>query len=60
MEMNSIHKSAGTAEVDKKQLADKNQPDYNGIWCTKYTNRWGQVMMASKYGYKAWHFLFKK
>jgi hypothetical protein len=25
-------------------------------FCTWYVNRWGQVMVAAKYGYKAWRF----
>jgi len=25
-------------------------------FCTVYVNRWGQVMIAEKYGYRAWHF----
>ena len=26
------------------------------IYCTSYRNRWGQLMVASDYGYKAWRF----
>jgi hypothetical protein len=25
-------------------------------FCTQYVNRWGQLMVASRYGYKAWPF----
>jgi len=30
------------------------------VYCTQYTNRWGQLMVASKYGYKAWRFRLKR
>ena len=30
--------------------------DKPGGYCTVYTNRWGQLMVAAKYGYRAWHF----
>lgn len=55
---NSIHKSAGNSS--KKREAANNMAPCDGIWCTKYTNRWGQEMVASRYGYKAWHFWLKK
>ena len=28
----------------------------NSGFCTWYINRWGQVMVAAHYGYRAWYF----
>lgn len=30
--------------------------DGEGGFCTWYINRWGRLMVASDYGYKAWRF----
>lgn len=29
------------------------------VCCKEYTNRWGQRMIASNYGYKYWRFFIK-
>lgn len=28
----------------------------SGNYCTQYVNRWGQLMIAEHYGYRAWRF----
>lgn len=30
--------------------------DDDYVYCTQYVNRWGQLMVASAYGHKAWRF----
>ncbi len=30
--------------------------DTDGGFCRWYINRWGRLMVASDYGYEAWHF----
>lgn len=52
MEEKPIHKSVGN--TGKKQSVSG--IDSTEVWCTVYKNRWGQIMEAAKYGYKAWHF----
>lgn len=30
------------------------------VYCKEYTNRWGQLMKASDYGYQFWKFRINK
>lgn len=34
--------------------------DDNYVYCTQYINRWGKLMVASHYGYKAWRIPIKR
>lgn len=52
MEEKSKRKSGN--KPDNKQTDQVS--DSSVVWCTVYTNRWGKVMKASDYGYKAWRF----
>ena len=56
MNKKPLNKSVGNA--DKKQSVSRT--DGTEVWCTVYKNRWGQIMDAAKYGYKAWHFSIGK
>jgi len=39
----------------KKPIPPPNGPKRSG-YCTQYVNRWGQLMVAEHYGYRAWRF----
>lgn len=44
----------------EKPNTNNNTSDDGYVYCKQYTNRWGQLMIASKYGYLCWRFPKKK
>lgn len=44
----------------KKQQEQQDKDNSGWIICKEYTNRWGQRMIASDYGYQFWRFPAKR
>ena len=57
---NSSRGRAGPGKGKGRGRPKKGKSSPDGVFCTQYVNRWGKLMVAADYGYKAWFFARRK